>query len=223
MRRLVSWIKRMVNEQHLRRRFPDSVVHHGAVADAPSILGKYSVLFPNVHLSDTFLGNYSYVQSGSIICNAEIGPFCSIAGDVKIGLAMHPTSMVSTSPVFYDNMQPLPRFFAKTRLFTDSIPRTIIGADVWIGQGVLVKAGVRIGVGAVIGAGAVVTKDVPPYMIAAGNPCRPIRLRFGEETCQKLLGTHWWELDEATIQAMAPYFYEPDLLIEQLNGYLKND
>lgn len=217
MKQIVSWFLRMVNEQRLRNRFPDSKIHQGAMADSTSSLGKYSVLFKNVCLADTQLGAYSYVQSDSVICNAEIGPYCSIAGSVNIGLAMHPTSMVSTSPVFYDNTQPLPKFFTRTQLFKDNMPRTIIGADVWIGQGVFVKAGVQIGIGAVIGAGAVVTKDVPPYMIAAGNPCRPIRLRFSEELCQGLLNTRWWELDEVRLQELVQYFHAPELLCTHLN------
>jgi serine acetyltransferase len=97
------------------------------------------------------------------------------------------------------------------------MPRTVIGADVWIGQGVFIKAGVRIGVGAVIGAGAVVTKDVPPYMIAAGNPCRPIRLRFNEEICQKLLESRWWEFDEEKLHELARYFQEPEAFCAHLN------
>lgn len=135
MRTVIAWLKRRVSERRLRNRFPDSVIHRGAMANAPSTLGKHSVLFQNVYLSDTQLGAYTYVQSGSVISNAEVGPYCSIAGGVNIGLAMHPTSMVSTSPVFYDNTQPLPKFFAKYRLFSENMPRTAIGADVWIGQG----------------------------------------------------------------------------------------
>jgi len=46
---------------------------------------------------------------------------------------------------------------------------------VWVGGGAIICPGVRIGDGAVIGAGAVVTKDVPPRVLAAGNPCRVIR------------------------------------------------
>ena len=47
--------------------------------------------------------------------------------------------------------------------------------DVWIGGNTVVMAGVTIGKGSVIGAGSVVTKDIPPYVLAAGNPCRIIR------------------------------------------------
>lgn len=50
-----------------------------------------------------------------------------------------------------------------------------IGNDVWIGAGALVLAGVNIGDGCVIGAGSVVTKDIPPYTLAVGNPCRVVK------------------------------------------------
>lgn len=50
-----------------------------------------------------------------------------------------------------------------------------IGNDVWIATGVLVLPGVTIGDGSVIGAGSVVAKDIPPYSLAVGNPCRVIR------------------------------------------------
>lgn len=50
-----------------------------------------------------------------------------------------------------------------------------IGNDVWIATGVLVLPGVTIGDGCVIGAGSVVAKDIPPYSLAVGNPCRVIR------------------------------------------------
>ena len=50
-----------------------------------------------------------------------------------------------------------------------------VGDNVWSGGGVRVLPGVSIGEGAVIGSGSVVTKDIPPRVIAAGNPCRVIR------------------------------------------------
>ncbi len=51
-----------------------------------------------------------------------------------------------------------------------------IGSDVWVGGGAIICPGVTIGDGAVIGAGSVVTRDVPAGVLAAGNPCRVIRL-----------------------------------------------
>lgn len=51
----------------------------------------------------------------------------------------------------------------------------IIEDDVWIGDKATILAGVRIGKGAVIAANAVVTKDVPEYSVAAGNPARIIK------------------------------------------------
>ena len=45
----------------------------------------------------------------------------------------------------------------------------------WIGPHVIIIKGVTIGEGAVIGAGAVVTRNIPPWTLAAGNPARVIR------------------------------------------------
>lgn len=50
-----------------------------------------------------------------------------------------------------------------------------IGDDVWIGGGAIICPGVKIGSGTTIGAGSVVTKNIPPNVLAAGNPCRVIR------------------------------------------------
>jgi maltose O-acetyltransferase len=50
-----------------------------------------------------------------------------------------------------------------------------IGDDVWIGGSVVICPGVKIGDRSVIGAGSVVTKDIPPDVFAAGNPCKTIR------------------------------------------------
>ena len=48
----------------------------------------------------------------------------------------------------------------------------VIEDDCWLGGGVIVLAGVTIGKGSVIGAGSIVTKDIPPYAVAVGNPCQ---------------------------------------------------
>lgn len=50
-----------------------------------------------------------------------------------------------------------------------------IGDNVWIGGNSVILPGVHIGSDTVIGAGSVVTRDIPEWVIAAGNPCRVIR------------------------------------------------
>jgi maltose O-acetyltransferase len=50
-----------------------------------------------------------------------------------------------------------------------------IADNAWLGGGVIVLPGVRIGENTVVGAGAVVTRDLPPNVVALGNPARVVR------------------------------------------------
>jgi len=50
-----------------------------------------------------------------------------------------------------------------------------IGDKVFVGCNVIILKGVTIGEGAIIGAGSVVTRDIAPWHVAAGNPCREMR------------------------------------------------
>lgn len=58
----------------------------------------------------------------------------------------------------------------------ESAKAITIGSDVWIGGGAIICPGVTIGDRSVIGAGSVVTRDIPADVIAAGNPCRVMRV-----------------------------------------------
>lgn len=68
-----------------------------------------------------------------------------------------------------------------------------IGRDVWIGASSVILGGISIGEGSVVGAGSVVTRDVPEYSIAVGNPARVVGRRFASDDQRK---THSRILDQ---------------------------
>lgn len=94
-------------------------------------------------------------------------------GNITIGsntlIAMH-TCIVSSNHT-------IPPKGELIRNNPDILLPVIIGEDVWIGANCSILGGVKIGNGAVIGAGSVVTKDIPDYAIALGNPAKIIRYR----------------------------------------------
>jgi virginiamycin A acetyltransferase len=70
---------------------------------------------------------------------------------------------------------------------------------VWLGFKSRFMSGVTIGHGAVVAAQAVVTRDVPPYGIAAGNPARIVGKRFTDDQIAALLRIAWWDWPKDTI------------------------
>ena len=87
----------------------------------------------------------------------------------------------------------------------------MVGNDVWIGRESVILPGVTIGDGAIVAAYSVVTRDVPPYTLAGGNPARPLKPRFDPELTQLLLAFRWWDLPPKELAATLPLLCEEDL------------
>lgn len=159
------------------------------------------------------LGAFSYGVSGYWFA-VTIGRYCSFGEDVQIGRQNHPIGWVSTSPSFYlqqklfnvgTDFPSSDDYHAYTppgnRPGPTRIKQTVIGNDVWIGQGAIINAGITIGTGAIIAAGSVVTNDVPNYMIVGGNPAKVIRPRFEEKLALDLLQSQWWRFTPSQLQS----------------------
>jgi serine acetyltransferase len=71
----------------------------------------------------------------------------------------------------------------------------VIEEDVWIGSNTVILPGVTVGRGSIIGAGSIVTKDIPRYSIAFGNPAIVHSKRFDENIINCLEELKWWEWD----------------------------
>lgn len=168
------------------------------IAEEPAVAGHCSFK------SNCFIGAFSYIGRNSQATQAKIGRYCSLASGVIIGPTEHPTDRFSTHLISFRNNGPFsqsPQFqkIAKgSRLYNGTLPMTVIGHDVWIGANAVIRRGVTIGHGAIIGAGAVVTKNVEAYQIVGGVPAKPIKYRFDQKTCERLLNLEWWQYDLST-------------------------
>ena len=121
------------------------------------------LLHPNLKIGK----NFHATRNLTIQCagNITIGDDVLVASDVFIINYNHGMSPQTSS--FLDNQL--------------EVSDVIIDDGVWIGNNVIILPGVHIGKKAIVGAGSVVTKDVPPYSIAGGNPAKVIK-KFNCET-----------------------------------------
>lgn len=181
-----------------------------------SIIHATSKVESGSQIVNSVFNKHSFCGYDCDIINTEIGSFCSIANNVKIGGGMHPISWVSMSPVFYSGRDSVK---AKLSEFDrEPVLRTVVGSDVWIGESVIVKQGVTIGHGAVVGMGSIVTKDVAPYSIVGGNPARLIKMRFDQHIIEKMLNSKWWEMDENKLKKHAEYIKDPEAFFKSIEG-----
>lgn len=173
-----------------------------------------NTLYNNTTFLSSYLGLFSYVASDCNIKFTRIGRFCSIGSNVRIFLGKHPSrDFVSTHPAFYSKIKVVGETFAQNQLFDEheyigDEKRYVvdIGNDVWIGNNVSIMDGVKVGDGAIIGMGSIVTKDIEPYSINVGIPCRKIRYRFEHEEIEKLLKDKWWTKSINELRSMPEYF-----------------
>ena len=202
--------KNMLSLLYYYSKFVKKFLRGKSVAD--SKIDKTAIVNAGCNVLGCTIGRYSYMGYDCEVVNTEIGSFCSLASGIHIGEAEHPTSWISTSPVFQDvgNSSIRKRF---ARITLPKPKRTVIGHDVWIGTNAIIKAGVNIGTGAVIGSGAVVTKDVEPYAIVGGCPARLIRYRFDEELRDKILNSEWWKCDDKMLQKVGHKADNPEAFL----------
>ncbi|HVX19074.1 MAG TPA: sugar O-acetyltransferase [Acidimicrobiales bacterium] len=109
----------------------------------------------NVRIGDRCFANYGLVA-------LDVAPI-TIGDDVQMGPNVQ--LLTATHPLDAD---------ARRARWEWAEPITI-DDNVWLGGGVIVLPGVHIGTNTVVGAGAVVTRDLPPDVLAVGNPARVIR------------------------------------------------
>ena len=109
----------------------------------------------HISVGKNFFANYNCTIID--VAKVTIGDNCQFAPTVSIYTAGHPIHPA-----------------VRNTLYEYGISVTV-GDNGWIGGNSVILPGVHIGSNVVIGAGSVVTKDIPDWCLAAGNPCRVIR------------------------------------------------
>lgn len=127
----------------------------------------------NIEVGKNFSANFNCTILD--VVKVKIGDNCLLGPNVGIYTAGHPIHPFSRNTGFEYGKE------------------IIIGDNVWIGGNSVICPGVRIGSNVVIGAGSVVTKDIPDWCVAAGNPCRVIR-KITDDDKRKLFKNE--EIDE---------------------------
>lgn len=110
----------------------------------------------HIEVGRNFFANYNCTILD--VAKVKIGDNCQMAPNVAIYTAGHPVHPDTRNSAYEYGIE------------------VTIGDNVWIGGNTVICPGVHIGNNVVIGAGSVVTKDIPDWAIAAGNPCRVIRM-----------------------------------------------
>ena len=108
-----------------------------------------------IEVGKNFFANYNCTMID--VAPIRIGDNVMLAPNVSIYTAGHPVHPETRNTLYEYGIE------------------ITIGDNVWIGGNTVICPGVHIGSNTVIGAGSVVTRDIPDWVVAAGNPCRVIR------------------------------------------------
>jgi maltose O-acetyltransferase len=141
----------------------DHVARRALLEELLGALGEGSEIRPPAYFDygrHTSIGARTFVNFGLVcldVARVTIGDDVQVGPNVQLLTPTHPT-------------EPEPR-----RQKWESARPIAIGDNVWLGGGVIVGPGVTIGRNTVVGAGAVVVRDVPPNVVAVGNPARVVR------------------------------------------------
>ena len=163
--------------------FMDRSDFDGIAAVVAELFGKSDNAFVNppfycdygkhIEVGKNFFANYNCTLID--VAKIKIGDNCMMAPNVSVYTAGHPVHPVSRNSAYEYGKE------------------VTIGDNVWLGGNTVVCPGVHIGSNVVIGAGSVVTKDIPDWCVAAGNPCKVIR-KITDADAKKLF--HDEEIDE---------------------------
>ena len=144
--------------------------------------GKIGLIIGN----NCFIGRRNFFSSGIVI---KIGDYC---------LTTPNCSFLGSDHIYSSPFKP----YIATGTTEDGAIE--LGANCWLGANVTVLKGVKIGYGSIIGASTVVNRDVPPFSMVVGNPCRVIK-RFDMQQQSWVSAKDYSEENDQDLMSEAEY------------------
>jgi len=131
------------------------------------------------------IGDFCYIGRRNLLSSSRELMICDFV------MTNNECKFLGSNHIFDDPMLP----YISTGTTNDGVQK--IGVNCWIGAGSIVLGAVEVGYGSIIGAGSVVTKDIPPFSIAVGNPCEVIK-RYDFDI-QKWIGIDNFDISKETL------------------------
>ena len=122
-------------------------------------------------ISDNIAKNVNIEKGAYVLADTVVGENSSIGVNSEIckGLTLGKNVFMGPECLFYSYQHKFDPVTKQYDGYTDVRP-IVIEDNVWLGRRAIIMGGITIGEGSTIGAASVVTRDVPPYSVAAGNP-----------------------------------------------------
>ena len=144
---------------------------------------RFDAISSQIRYEAVRLGDNVFIGPGAVIGRAHIGNDVMFGPGVHVRNGNHSFGVVGVT-------------ISEANDPRDDHGPIVVGDDVWVGQETTILHRGSIGEGSVIGTRSLVDSAIPPYVVAAGQPCRIIRKRFSDEELRRHLSLRGRREDE---------------------------